>query len=97
MNPTDGNSKFTKNVVEDIVMPGMIVRDHAGAAKPDNIRIRFQMFTIAPGDDESNALQLEALLNREDIVILDYHKFPYQNNFNIAITYSEPRPDSKKV
>ena len=96
MNPTEGNSKFTKNVVEDIVMPGMIVRD--GAAKPDNLKIRFQMFTIAPGDDENAALHLEALLNREDIVILDYHKFPYQNNFNIAITYSEPKvPETKKV
>lgn len=78
-----------KRVVEDISMPGMIVRDSVKAS--GKTKTRLQVFNIAPGDDDSQSGQLEALLNREDIEIVDIHKFPYQNTFNVAVMYKEPK------
>ncbi len=80
---------FKKKTVEDITVPGMIVRDSVKASS--KMRTRLQVFNIAPGDDNAATLQLEALLNREDIDIVDIHKYPYQNTYNVAVLYKEPR------
>lgn len=83
------NALTGKRVIEDISMPGMIVKD---STRPSNkMKTRIQVFNIAPGDDDSQSAQLEALLNREDIDIIDIHKFPHQNTFNVAVMYKEPR------
>lgn len=78
-----------KRVVEDISMPGMIVKDSVRASS--KMKTRLQVFNIAPGDDSSATLQLEALINRDDIEIVSITNFPYQNTFNVAVLYKEPR------
>lgn len=83
------NNLGGKKVIEDISMPGMIVKD---SVRPSNkMRTRLQVFNIPPGDDSNATLLLEALLNREDIDIVDIHKYPYQNTYNVAVLYKEPR------
>jgi hypothetical protein len=82
-------NEFKKKVVEDITIPGMIVK---GSVRPSNkMKVRLQVFNIAPGDDSSVALQFEALINRDDIEVVNIHNFPYQNTYNIAVLYKEPR------
>ncbi len=81
---------FKGKVVEDITVPGMIVKN-AGVAQNDNRRIRVKMFSMTAGEDtDGSAVFLETLLNREDVVIIDYHKFTFQNTFNVVVTYQEP-------
>lgn len=85
-----------KRVLEDITVPGMIV-SNAGMAKDSDVKVRFTLFTIGAGGegDSDDSLHLEALLNREDVIILDYHKYTFQHTFHIAITYSEPTGKKK--
>lgn len=80
-----------KKVVEDISVPGMIV-NNAAAAKSDDTRVRVERFGLGPGSNEDDSLRLEALLNRDDIYLLDYHKYTFQHSFYVVVTYSEPRP-----
>lgn len=83
-----------KRVVEEITVPGMIVAG-TGMAKEEDIKVRFKLFTVGPaaaddGTDGDESLHLEALLNRDDVIILDYHKYTFQHTFHVAVTYSEP-------
>lgn len=83
-------NEFKHKVVEDIVTPGLIIKN-AGAAKTDDRRIKVKMFSLSAGGEEVDpAFELETLLNREDVVIIDYHKFTFNNTFNVVITYQEP-------
>lgn len=84
-----------KKVVEDISVPGMIVTGTA-AAKSDDTKIRIQRFGLGPDSSEEDSLLLETLLNREDVFILDYHKFTFQHTFYVVVTYSEPKTVDKK-
>ena len=90
-----------KRVVEDITVPGLVLTS-TGIAKAEDLRIRFQLFTIGAGGEgaEDDSLALEALLNREDVIVVDYHKYTFQHTFHVAVTYSEPAPkkasDKKK-
>lgn len=86
-----------KRVVEDITVPGMIVRS-TGMAKADDLRVRFKLFTMGSGGEgeSDDSLPLEALLNRDDVIILDYHKYTFQHTFHVAITYSEPSGKKKE-
>lgn len=86
-----------KRVVEDITVPGMIVQS-TGMAKSDDLRVRFKLFTIGSGGegDSDDSLHLEALLNRDDVIVLDYHKYTFQHTFHVAITYSEPSGKKKE-
>lgn len=90
----NGESFSPKKVTEDISVPGMIVRN-AAAAKQDDTRIRVQRFGLGPDSAETDSLMLEALLNRDDVFIIDYHKYTFQHAFYVVITYSEPRVPEK--
>lgn len=79
-----------KKVIEDISVPGMVIKN-AGAAKVDDTVIRVRRFTVGLDDGEDQTMLFEALLNREDVHFIDYHKYTFQNNFHVVITYSEPR------
>ena len=90
---SDSNPLNSKKVNEEISVPGMVVKN-AGAAKEDNTRIRVQQFSIgvASGEEaQDQAAELEALLNREDVFLLDYHKYTFQHTFHVVVMYSEPR------
>lgn len=95
-NPPFASADDPRKQNEEIAVPGMIVRN-AGAAKKEKTKIRVKLFSIGPEDDGTLSSELEMLLNRDDVVFLDYHKFTFQHTIHYAITYSEPLlKESKK-
>ena len=78
---------------QEIIMPGAVV-DSMNVVKAADIRIRVRSFSIGPDADDSRAM--EELLNREEVLILDMHKFTFQCTFMCVITYSEPIKKEKK-
>jgi len=85
MTSDDLNISLSGNAKKDIVMPGAIVHS-VNANKVNNNKIKIEYFSIGPEADDSKAL--EALLNREDIFIIDWHKYTFQYAFMSVITYS---------
>lgn len=85
MNSDDINKSLTGNEKKELIMPGAIVHSVNMNKQVDN-KIRVEYFSIGPEADDSKAL--EALLNRPDIFIIDWHKYTFQYAFMSVITYS---------
>lgn len=79
-------------------VPGMIVDPMFLPSKiAPKQRFRVEKFTI--GADEDDSLQYEALLNRqfsEEVEIKEIHKFTFNNNFHVVVTYLENVPTAGK-
>lgn len=86
MNLDDINNRsLTGNEKKELLMPGAIVHS-VNANKQVSNKIKVEYFSIGGEADDSKAL--ESLLNREDVFILDWHKYTFQFTYMSVIVYS---------
>lgn len=88
LDPRDANSS------REILMPGAI-SVNMNEVKGMDVLIKVAYFSIGPDNDDASAM--EKLLNREEVLILDWQKFTCDATFFSVIIYSEPKETKKKV